>query len=247
MDPPTKNSWIRPCLFWLLSTFVNIGDFFRFLSVIIGSLILPDWWLLRLTSRSHDPRSQNEDFHIYGCLVGGAFFLSVIRAALFLNALVNSTNGLHNSMLSAVLKAPVFFFDTNPVGRILNRFSRDIGIMDELLPPVFLQSLELVLFSVAAVVLPSILNPWIVLPAISLVVCFALIGRYYLRSSRDLKRMEGVNRSPVLSHFSDTLEGLVTIRAYKKEDAFLKTLYRFGFNDLTANKKLTFKGALHAF
>ena len=201
-------------------------------SVIVGSLILPDWWLLRLSNRSYHHQHQTEDLHIYGFLVGVAFVLSVLRAALFLNALVNSTTSLHNSMLSAVLKAPVLFFDNNPVGRILNRFSRDIGIMDELLPVSSLRSLELLLFSVGAIVFPSILNPWLFLPAIVLTVGFVLIGRYYLNSSRDLRRLEGVNRSPVLSHFSDTLEGLVTIRAYKKEDAFLEALYRFGFSFL---------------
>ena len=187
-----------------------------------------DWWLLRLTSGSHDIRHQTIDLYIYCSLVCGAFLLSIARAAMFLNALLNSSKHLHNSMLSAVLKAPVLFFDTNPVGRIINRFSRDIGIMDELLPDVFLEAVEVVLFSTGAVVFPSLLNPWIILPTIPLLLLFMWIGRYYLRTSRDLRRLEGVNRSPVLSHFSDTLEGLVTIRAYKREDAFLEKLYRFG-------------------
>ena len=152
-----------------------------------------------------------------------------MRAAAFFNAVINSSNHLHNSMLSAVLKAPVLFFDTNPIGRILNRFSRDIGIMDELLPRDFLDAVQLLLFCIGAVVLPSILNPWIILPAIPLIITFILIGRYYVATSRDVRRLEGVNRSPVLSHFSDSLMGLVTIRAYKREDAFLKALYRFDF------------------
>jgi len=194
--------------------------------------VLPDWWLLRLTNRSRDPQHQTRDFYIYGGLVAGAFFLSLTRAAVFLNALLNSSNNLHNYMLVAVLKAPVLFFDTNPVGRVLNRFSRDIGIMDELLPDVFLEAVQLMLFSIGAIILPSVLNPWIILPAILLVAVFALIARYYLKSSRDLRRLEGVNRSPVISHFSDTLEGLVTIRAYKREEKFLKSLYRFVYKIL---------------
>ncbi|KAJ7371979.1 hypothetical protein OS493_021405 [Desmophyllum pertusum] len=197
------------------------------LLIVQGSLILPDWWLLHLTSRSHDQQHQIEDLYIYGGLVGGAVSLSIIRAAVFLNALINSSKHLHNSMLSEILKATVLFFDTNPIGRILNRFSRDIGIVDELLPDVFLEAVQIVLFCVGAVVLPSILNPWIILPATPLMMIFIVIGRYFLKTSRDLRRLEGVNRSPVLSHFSDTLMGLVTIRAYKREDAFLKALYRY--------------------
>ena len=97
-----------------------------------ASLVLPDWWLLQLTSRSSDLQRQSQDLSIYGYLVGAAFLLSTIRAATFLNVLINSSMSLHNLMLSAVVKAPVLFFDTNPVGRVLNRFSRDINIMEEL-------------------------------------------------------------------------------------------------------------------
>ena len=216
-------------LLWLAVTNLLWFSFLFFSLIFIskGFLLLPDWWLLQLSSRSHDPQHQTDDLYIYGYLVGGAFLLSVTRAALCLNALINSSKNLHSTMISAVLKAPVLFFDTNPVGRVLNRFSRDIGIMDELLPDVFLESLQVVFFSTGAVVFQSFLNPWIILPATPLVMVFVLIGRYYLKSSRDLRRLEAVNRSAVLSHFRDTLEGLVTIRASNKEDAFLETLYRF--------------------
>ena len=144
-----------------------------------------------------------------------------------MNALITSSMNLHNFMLSAVVKAPVLFFDTNPVGRVLNRFSRDINIMEELLPEAFMMALQEVLYCLGAVILQSVLIPWIILPAIPLMVIFALIGRYYLNPSRDLRRLEAVNRSPVLSHFRDSLEGLVTIRAYKKENMSTEALYRF--------------------
>ena len=192
-----------------------------------ASLILPDWWLLQLTSRSHDPHRQSQDLSIYGYLVGAAFLLLIIRSATVMNALITSSMSLHNLMLSAVIKAPVLFFDTNPVGRVLNRFSRDINIMEELLPEAFMMALQEVLYCLGAVILQSVLIPWIILPAIPLMVIFALIGRYYLNPSRDLRRLEAVNRSPVLSHFRDSLEGLVTIRAYKKENTSMEALYRF--------------------
>ena len=182
-----------------------------------------------MTSGSNDRQYQTGNLYIYGAISAGSFVLSVTIATVFINALLNSSKHLHNSMMSGVLKAPVLFFDTNPVGRIINRFSRDIGIMDELLPDVFLQAVEIILLCIGAVVLPSILNPWIILPATPLMVLFMWFGRYNLRTSRDLSRLEGVNRSPMLSHFSDTLEGLVTIRRSKKENGFLEELYRFEF------------------
>ena len=130
-------------------------------------------------------------------------------------------------MLQAVLKAPVFFCDTNPSGRILNRFSRDIGLMDELLPDVFVDSTQLILFCVGSVVLLSVLNPWVLVGTTPLIAMFILIGNYYMKTSRELKRLEALNRSSVISHFSDTLEGLVTIRAYEREGTFMGELFRF--------------------
>ena len=180
-----------------------------------------------MTSRSHDPHRQSQDLSIYGYLVGAAFLLLIIRSATVMNALITSSMNLHNLMLSAVVKAPVLFFDTNPVGRVLNRFSRDINIMEELLPEAFMMALQEVLYCLGAVILQSVLIPCIILPAIPLMVIFALIGRYYLNPSRDLRRLEAVNRSPVLSHFRDSLDGLVTIRAYKKENTSTEALYRF--------------------
>ena len=182
-----------------------------------------------MTSKPHDPQLQTENLFVFGGLAAGGMFLSFIRSAICLNTSITSSKNFHNSMLTAVLKAPVLFFDTNPGGRILNRFSRDIGIMDELLPDTFLDALLQTLFVSGSLALSSILNPWVIFPAITSVVIFILIARYYLRSARDLRRLEGVNRSPVLSQFSETLEGLVHIRAFNKQQEFLESLYRFVF------------------
>ena len=182
-----------------------------------------------MTSEPHDPQLQTKNLFIFGGLAAGGMFLSFIRSAICLNTSITSSKNLHNSMLTSVLKAPVLFFDTNPGGRILNRFSRDIGIMDELLPDTFLDALLQILFVCGSLALSSILNPWVIIPAIASVVIFILIARYYLRSARDLRRLEGVNRSPVLSQFSETLEGLVHIRAFNKQQEFLESLYRFVF------------------
>ena len=143
-----------------------------------------------MTIGSHDRQYQTGNLYIYGVILAGSLVLSVTIATVFIDALLNSSKHLHNSMMSAVLKAQVLFFDTNPVGRMINRFSRDIGIMDELLPDVFLQAVEIVLLCIGAVVLPSILNPWLILPATPLMVLFMWFGRYNLRTSRDLRRLE---------------------------------------------------------
>ena len=129
-------------------------------------------------------------------------------------------------MLSSVIKAPVLFHDTNPVGRILNRFSNDIDIMDSILPDGFFDALQVVLYGIGSIVLPTVLNPWVALGALPLVMTVILIGRYYVKSSRELSRLEAENKSPVLSHFTDTMEGLPTIKAHKMEAFFLDQFCR---------------------
>ena len=195
--------------------------------MVTGSLIAPDWWLLQTSRLSPELRDDSRNFHIYGGLVCIALLLFIARVVLFFETLVNSSKNLHDRMTIAILKAPVLFHDTNPVGRILNRFSGDVAILDELLPYVFVDSVQLFLFSAANVIFMSTLNPWIIFAVVPLLIVFFMVGRRFNKTFRELRRLEALNRSPVLSHFSDTLEGLATIRAYKRERSFLEELYRF--------------------
>ena len=193
---------------------------------ILVSLVLPDCWVLHMSNLPLQGRAQSPNLYIYAGLVGMALVLSLLRALFFFNMALNSSQILHDHMLAAVLRAPVVFFDTNPVGRVLNRFSRDLSCMDELLPETFLDAIQTLLFCVSAIVLPSVLNPWIILALLPLLAVFWMLAKYYVKTSRELRRLEALNRSPVFSHFSDTLEGLVAIRTYNKEQMVLEELYR---------------------
>uniref|UniRef100_A0A8U7M4T4 Cystic fibrosis transmembrane conductance regulator n=1 Tax=Corvus moneduloides TaxID=1196302 RepID=A0A8U7M4T4_CORMO len=146
----------------------------------------------------------------------------IIRSLLVFQVLVNSGQNLHNKMFQSILKAPVLFFDRNPIGRILNRFSKDIGHLDDLLPLTFLDFVQTLLqiFGVVAVAVAVI--PWILIPLIPLFILFIFLRRYFLDTSRDIKRLESTTRSPVFSHLSSSLQGLWTIRALKAEERFQK-------------------------
>lgn len=124
-------------------------------------------------------------------------------------------------MVVAVLQAPVLFFDSNPVGRIMNRFSRDIGCLDELLPKTFLLSIQYALMVSTAILVPAATNPWLLLVFVPATFLAVYITSYYLKTSRELKRLESICRSPVFSHVSETLNGLDTIRTRKRQDDFV--------------------------
>jgi len=127
---------------------------------------------------------------------------------------------LHDRMFKSILHTTVRFFDVNPVGRILNRFSKDLGLIDELMPGFFMDFIYLFVYTWIVLTVACLVNPLVIIPILPIVVCFTILRQYYVRRSRDIKRLEGNNRSPIFSHLSNTLEGLTTVRAFNMQENF---------------------------
>uniref|UniRef100_A0A3B4WDB0 ATP binding cassette subfamily C member 4 (PEL blood group) n=1 Tax=Seriola lalandi dorsalis TaxID=1841481 RepID=A0A3B4WDB0_SERLL len=113
-----------------------------------------------------------------------------LRSLLFFNVLVSSAQTLHNSMFNAILRTPVHFFDINPIGRILNRFSKDIGYLDSLLPWTFVDFIQVFLQVIGVIAVAAVIIPWILIPVVPLLVVFLILRCYFLQTSRDIKRLE---------------------------------------------------------
>jgi len=116
-------------------------------------------------------------------------------------------------MAWSVLRAKIEFFDTNPLGRILNRFSADVGSNDDLLPVTmsdFLVSFGIVMGAIATAL---IMLPFTLLAFLPLLRYFFYIRRIFLSTSRELKRIEGLTRSPVQDMLGESLTGIATIRS----------------------------------
>ncbi|XP_064639147.1 ATP-binding cassette sub-family C member 4-like isoform X1 [Lineus longissimus] len=163
----------------------------------------------------------NEYIYIFSGIILAVFVFGILRALLIYNVCVNSARTLHNNMFDKILRAPVFFFDTNPIGRILNVFSKDMGLMDEFLPSTLSDFLQCFLLGLGIILVAGIVNPWVFIPCVPLAILFVMLRQYYMKSSRDIKRLEAVTRSPIYSHLSATLNGLHTVRAYGVEEAFI--------------------------
>ena len=190
-------------------------------------MLAPDVWLSFFSKKRPTEQQEKTNLTIYGCLVGAAIVFAIIRANAFLLVCVRCSKRLHNKMVVALLQAPVLFFDSNPAGRILNRFSKDVGCMDELLPQRFLYSIQLVLLLFTSVIVPSVANPWLLFAIVPLTVLVLYISKYYLKTSRELKRLESISRSPVFSHISETLNGLDTIRTRRRQREFVDQFNRY--------------------
>ena len=158
---------------------------------------------------------------IYASLVCGSLFLFFVCVMVFYYISLRSSESLHDKMVSSILHAPVLFFDINPAGRILNRFSQDVGCMDEELPMAFLVLVTLYLLFLFSLLVPAVVNLWIFGIVVPFVGVFVYLTTYYSRTSRELKRLESISRSPVFSLFSETMTGLDTIRTQKMENQFI--------------------------
>ena len=177
-------------------------------------IVAPNVWLSSLTMKIPEDQKDSRNLTIYACLVSTSLIFSVIRAYGFLRVSLRCSERLHDEMVLAILQAPVHFFDSNPVGRILNRFSKDVGCLDELLPKTFLVSIQDVLLVFASIIVPTVTNPWLLIIVAPLTVLVLYISKY------------SICRSPVFSHFSETLNGLDTIRTRGRERDFVDQFYR---------------------
>ncbi|XP_036142952.1 multidrug resistance-associated protein 4-like [Monomorium pharaonis] len=132
---------------------------------------------------------------------------------LYMKICMNSSCNLHNTMFSNLLNAPMSFFNTNPSGRILNRFSKDMGTMDEILPKVMLEAFQVIFLVCDVMIIEVILNPWMLIIIMVLTVLFFFTMNFYLSTAQNVKRLEGITKSPIFSHVNATLNGLPTIRS----------------------------------
>lgn len=157
------------------------------------------------------------------CIYILAFFIliniviTLIRSALFFYVCMQSSVKLHDKSFKAVSRSPMHFFNVNPSGRILNRFSKDIGNIDEILPSCMIDCLQILLSAIGIFVIVPVTNPWFLIPTCIVMVLFYLLRQFFVTATSTIKRFEGIARSPIYTHLSASLQGLTTIRALKAE------------------------------
>ncbi|CAF3989329.1 unnamed protein product [Rotaria sp. Silwood2] len=178
---------------------------------------------------------RNDRFYFY-CGIGLVLLiLSFLRIITLKTICLNSGRKLHNKMFQRLIRCPISFFDLNPIGRILNRFTKDISIVDEYLPWTFFDFLERLFQVLGVVALVSWLNPWSFIPAIMATIGMLFIRHRFARCSRDLKRLESTARSPIYSYLTSTILGLKVIRSYHAEKTCLSEFFSLLDDNSRAN------------
>ncbi|XP_057681546.1 ATP-binding cassette sub-family C member 3 isoform X2 [Corythoichthys intestinalis] len=134
---------------------------------------------------------------------------------------IGAARKLHHNLLTNKLHTLQSFFDTTPIGRIINRFSKDIYIIDETLPSTVLMFLGTFFVSLSTMIVIISSTPIFAVVIAPLAFVYVFVQRFYVATSRQLKRLESVSRSPIYSHFSETITGSSVIRAFGRHSAFV--------------------------
>lgn len=129
---------------------------------------------------------------------------------------------LHQSLLYDVLRSPMSFFERTPSGNLVNRFAKEMDTIDSVIPSIIKMFMGSMFNVLGACVIILIATPLvaIIIPVLGLLYFF--VQRFYVASSRQLKRLESISRSPIYTHFSETLLGTSVIRAFGEQERFIR-------------------------
>lgn len=182
-----------------------------------GIMIYAEWFLMVWSEATPDDQKKEIWMQDYAGITAFVLLMAILNTIIYFFASLRASSSLHNKSLKTVLWANMSFFSSNPRGRILNKFSSDLGQIDEQLPVYAFHFLNSLFAAVSSLLLSVIAVPWTVLPMIPVVGVLVYIRQYFIPSSRALKRLESMTKSPIFTTFNCTLDGLVTIRSGAKQ------------------------------
>jgi len=184
-----------------------------------GFFIMTSFWLVYWQERRFNiPNGAYMGIYA-GLGIGSAvavFFMG------FSNAIINimASTRLHGRAIQRVMFAPQHFFDITPLGRIMNRFSKDIDTLDNTLSDAMRMAISTMSNIMGATILIAIIQPYFLIAMGVVTLLYIQNARFYRRSSIEFKRIDAILRSSLYSHFSESLSGIATIRSYGESDRF---------------------------
>ncbi|XP_074036471.1 multidrug resistance-associated protein 1-like [Leptinotarsa decemlineata] len=171
---------------------------------------------------SNDTSKRDMYLGVYGAFGLGQVIAVLLSSLSLYIGTLNAAKSLHNVILANVLRVPcTTFFDVTPIGRIINRFSKDVDTLDNVLP-MTLDGWVMCFYEVIGTLFViSYTTPLFIAVIVPISIVYYFIQRFYIATSRQLKRLESVSRSPIYSHFGETVSGTHAIRAYNEQERFI--------------------------
>ncbi|KAK0488812.1 P-loop containing nucleoside triphosphate hydrolase protein [Armillaria novae-zelandiae] len=189
-------------------------------SSVLGNLVLRSWGEHNMEMGSN--AGMLKYLIIYGAVSLSSILLGGAAAILmWVLCSLRSAKRLHDAMLESLMHAPLSFFELTPTGRILNLFSRDTYVVDQILARAIQNLCRTLAVCVFIVIVIGTSFPLFLLSVIPLGYFYLQVMKYYLATSRELKRLDAVSRSPIFAWFSESLAGLSTIRAFNQGSLFI--------------------------
>ncbi|TYZ60348.1 hypothetical protein PybrP1_011199 [[Pythium] brassicae (nom. inval.)] len=199
--------------------------------VVQGINLSATWWLSYWSEHAEQTAGQSRaaqrDAQMYYVYVFMLLNLAY-AVALYFRAISTYAGGLRASrtlfraLLARLLRAPTAFFDTTPTGRIVNRLSKDVYTVDESIPATWSMLLNTTMSVLATLATISYVTPVFMVILAPVLVGYYSSQRYFIKTSRELQRLDSISRSPVFALLAETLDGLATIRAFGAEAAFAR-------------------------
>ncbi|KAH8665276.1 putative ABC multidrug transporter [Tricladium varicosporioides] len=191
--------------------------FLLLLACYVVCVTYPNIWVEKWThfNETHPNEQLGYWLGIYAML-GGLSLIFILSSCwhLMKSLVATAARKFHRELLNTVLNAPMTFFSTTDVGVTLNRFSQDLQLIDMELPLALLNSVLSFLTCISQLVVICVTTKYLAAIVPLAIGVFYLIQRYYLRTSRQLRFLDIESKSPLFSHFLESLSGLVTIRSY---------------------------------
>ncbi|XP_052411047.1 ATP-binding cassette sub-family C member 9-like isoform X4 [Carassius gibelio] len=179
--------------------------------------------------------AQNRSYvPVFIILCGAAIALCLITSLTVEFLGVAAATNLHHNLLNKIIHAPIRFFDVTPLGQILNRFSADTNIIDQHIPPTLESLTRSTLLCLSAIGVIAFVTPTFLIALVPLAVAFYFIQKYFRVASKDLQDLDDSTQLPLLCHFSETAEGLTTIRAFRHEARFKQRMLELTDTNNTA-------------
>ena len=165
----------------------------------------------------------SQTIYIYSGIIVCLVVFSLCRSLIFFKMCMDASVNIHDTLFKKIVRAPLSFFDKNPNQfQVLNRFSKDLQIVDDVLPYRFFDFIDITITDMSICIMIFLIANYLIIPIAILAVLVFVVRNFYLNTARSIATIEGMSKSPVVQHLTSSINGISTIKAFRSQKRFIK-------------------------